>query len=131
VFALSDSRGRFTIAPGPDGTRGSVASQFLDYDNDGLLDLLTWSPEGPRVFRNLGQRWSDVTGAAVRGPRSATLSSRAVAVADVDADGNTDFITDSGSSLLFWRNGGSPGRRSLAVRLKGLVSNRLGVGSKV
>jgi Flp pilus assembly protein TadD len=131
VFALSDSRGRFTIAPAPDGTRGSVASQFVDYDNDGLLDLLTWSPEGPRVFRNLGQRWSDVTGAAVRGPRSATLSSRAVAVADVDADGNTDFITDSGSSLVFWRNRGAPGHRSLAVRLEGLVSNRLGVGSKI
>jgi hypothetical protein len=133
VFALSDSRGRFTIVPAPDATRAAVASQFIDYDNDGLLDLVTWSPEGAHVFRNLGRRWSDVTGTALRGPRSSTLpSSRAVAVADLDADGNQDVITaDAGSSLLLWQNGGDPRHRSLGVRLKGLVSNRLGVGSKV
>ena len=49
VFALSDGRGRFRSAPAPDGARAALAAQFIDYDNDGLLDLLTWSGEGPQL----------------------------------------------------------------------------------
>ena len=67
VFALSDSHGRYTLTPAPDGSQSALASQFVDYDNDGLLDLLTWSSDGPHVFRNLGPRWQDVTSRAIAG----------------------------------------------------------------
>jgi len=53
VFALSDGHGRFRTAAAPDGARAGVAAQLFDYDNDGLLDLLTWSGDGAHVYRNL------------------------------------------------------------------------------
>src|SRR6185436_1207943 len=40
VFALSDGRGRFGAAPAPAGVRAGLAAQFVDFDADGLLDLL-------------------------------------------------------------------------------------------
>ena len=33
---------------------GAVAAQFVDYDNDGLLDVLLVSAQGLRLLRNLG-----------------------------------------------------------------------------
>ena len=134
VFALSDGRGRFTRANAPEGANWA-ASQFVDYDNDGLLDLLTWSADGPHLFRNLGQRWTDVSDRAA--PRSAggsaapLASPRALALADLDGDGNTDVVTGSPGSLTLWRNSGDARHHALRVQLKGRVSNRLGVGAKI
>jgi Flp pilus assembly protein TadD len=133
VFALSDGRGHFTAAPAPAGARAGLAAQFVDYDSDGLLDLLTWSEDGPRVLRNLGQRWSDVSASAL--PRvpggSAPASARGLILADLNADGRTDLITGGGTALAFWRNTGHGNSRSLRVDLTGRVSNRLGIGSKI
>ena len=133
VFALSDGRGGFRAAPAPAGARVELAAQFLDYDNDGLLDLLTWSADGPRIFRNLGQRWSDVSAIAM--PRvsggPAPASARGLALADLNADGRTDLVTGGEAGLAFWHNSGASNRRSLRVELTGRVSNRLGIGSKV
>ena len=137
VFALSDGRGRFTGAPAPDGVRAGLAAQFIDYDNDGLLDLLTWSEDGPHVSRNLGQRWSDVSASAMpsampRASNSPALSSaRGLALADLNADGRTDLVTGGEAALAFWRNAGHDNRTSLRVGLTGRASNRLGIGSKI
>jgi Tfp pilus assembly protein PilF len=133
VFAMSDGHGHFKAAAAPDGARAGLAAQLFDYDNDGLVDLLTWSGDGAHVYRNLGQRWSDVSASAI--PRDATgaalSSARGLAVADVNADGSTDLVTLGDAGLTLWRSSGSDGRRSLRVDLKGHVSNRLGVGSKI
>ena len=53
--------GRFTTAPAPAETADARAAQFIDYDNDGLLDLFLLTARGPRLLRNLGREWSDVT----------------------------------------------------------------------
>jgi lipoprotein NlpI len=152
VFAMSDGRGRFTTMPAPGGTAGATAAQFVDYDNDGLLDLLTWSSAGPRIFRSTGQlsgsqrgggagveRWSDVTSSAIAisptigaAPQAGPMSSRGLALADLDADGDTDIATiASNLQPIVWTNSGDSRHRSVRVRLKGRVSNRLGAGSKV
>ncbi|MBI3494251.1 MAG: VCBS repeat-containing protein [Acidobacteria bacterium] len=133
VFALSDGHGRFRAGPAPDGVRAGLAAQFIDYDNDGLLDLLTWSEDGPQVFRNLGQRWSDVsTSAMPRAPgRQALSSARGLVLGDLNADGRTDLVTRGEAALTLWRNNGRDNRRSLRVELTGRASNRLGVGSKI
>ena len=45
----------------------AVTSQFIDYDNDGLLDLVTLSMTGRvSVWRNLGSTWADVTATAFK-----------------------------------------------------------------
>ena len=134
VLALSD-RGRFVITPAPDSARSATAGLFFDYDNDGLLDLLTWSADGPHVARNLGTSWTDETAAALpgSGSRSFSLSSsRALGVADLDGDGRDDFLAvGSDGAATAWRASGTGTNRSLRVRLKGRVSNRSGVGAKV
>ena len=132
VFAMSDGRARFTLAPSV-GVRSGFAAQFLDYDDDGLFDLLTWSADGPHLLRNLGQRWTDATPAAMAGSSGLPplSSSRALAAADLDGDGSTDFVTGGSGSVVVWYSGGASGRRFQRVALRGVVGNRSGIGAKV
>ena len=134
VLALSD-RGRFVITPAPASARSAVAATFVDYDNDGLLDLVTWSADGPHIARNLGTSWSDETASALSGSGSSAFSlasSRALGVADLDGDGRDDFLAlGSDGAATRWRTDGAGTNRSIRVQLKGRVSNRSGVGSKV
>jgi len=135
VLALSDRRGRFTVAPAPEAARAALASLFFDYDNDGLLDLLTWSLDGPHIARHLAASWSDVTTAAfpAPGPPGASIASpRALAVADLDGDGRDDVVALNATGTVgVWRAGGTGTNRSVRIRLKGRVSNRSAIGSKV
>jgi Tfp pilus assembly protein PilF len=135
VLALSDGRGRFRRAePGP-GPLAAFAAQFVDYDNDGLLDLAALGLGGPvSLWRNQGSGWTDVSAEALpakpfsfdRAPRGSLASG------DLDGDGDTDLVVkDSTGQVRILTNDGGSRRGSLAVRLAGRVSNRSGVGSKV
>ena len=135
LLIRSDGRGRFaagTIVGADDG----VASQMFDYDNDGLIDVVSWSQTAPRVIRNGGDRWTDVTAAAAgaNAPRAdgAPVSSRMVAVADVTGDGAPDMVAgDRSGAITVWRNGGDTANAFVRVILRGRVSNRTGAGAKV
>jgi Flp pilus assembly protein TadD len=137
VFAVSDGRGRFTITGAPAATAGATAAQFLDYDNDGLIDLLVWSSGGPRLLRNVAGDWVDVTARAFQqpgadAPPAGVPGATAIAAADVDEDGDRDVIEAGGSrGLIVWRNEGGSRNKSMRVRLSGRVSNRSGVGAKI
>ncbi len=136
VFALSTGRGRFRIVDAPPRSADATAAQFLDYDNDGLVDLLTWSADGPHVFRNLGDTWADVTSRAFPqaegGRASGDVSARALVTADVDGDGDTDVVVaGAGGRVELWRNDGGNAHASVRVRLAGRASNRAGAGAKI
>ena len=118
VLALSDGRGRFTTTPAPAGAAAVIAAQFVDYDNDGLLDVFTAAKRGLRLFRNLGGRWTDMTDAS----RLASVGAKLDAdvrrrVGDLDRDGDLDAAAIlANGALRAWRNdGGSRNRRCRAA----------------
>ena len=132
VLALSDGRGRFNVSDAPESLRGVTAALFVDYDNDGLLDLAAAGPNGLTVSRNVGPSWTDVTATAVAAaaptPQAAV---RSMASADLDRDGDPDLVVTSGEQTIAWMNSGDQRNRSLRLQLRGRVTNRTGVGSKV
>ncbi len=131
VFALSDGQARFRTAAAPDETRASLAAQFVDYDNDGLLDLLSISDTRARLFRNLGAgKWSDVSAAAKLSALTVGNVS-GMALGDLDGDGDVDAALRTSGGLRIWKNDGGSGHASLRIRLTSRVSNRSAIGSRV
>lgn len=131
-------------------TRSSLGwgSGFFDFDNDGYQDLVivgghvypqvdavdpsTTYRQRNLLLRNVGgTRFADVT--AEVGPGFAQVrSSRGLAVADFDDDGDLDLIVvneNDTPSLL--RNHGRGVHHWLKVRLIGQKSNRDGLGTRL
>jgi Tfp pilus assembly protein PilF len=133
VFALSDGHGRYRLSAAPDGTRAAYASQFVDYDNDGLLDLLIVSGSGVRMFRNIGRdQWTDVTSATGLPATAGGPAFQSLAIGDIDNDGDSDLLLRATDGTVHaWRNEGGNRNTSLHVTLTARVSNRSGAGAKI
>jgi Flp pilus assembly protein TadD len=135
VLALSDGKGRFRSTAVSGEGDATIAAQFIDYDNDGLLDLFTLSDRGARIFRNVGgDGWVETTTparlAALTPSADATFQS--MAIGDIDGDGDDDVVVrESSGRLRVWRNDGGERNASLRIRLTGRVSNRSALGAKV
>ena len=141
-FAFSDGRGHFHMLPAPAETRGAMAAQFIDYDNDGLLDLVVLTSSGLRLWRNVGNDFVDVSERTLAAPLrnlDATLGYRgmfsgqtAMASGDLDRDGDTDLVLrGSGGQLKILRNDGGSRNHSVAVNLHGRISNKSAVEAKI
>ncbi len=132
LFAISDGKEKFRTIAAPAGSQGARAAQFLDYDNDGLLDCVMLTDKGLRVWRNVGDGWIETSERAVSRELTARAAGRLFAAGDIDNDGDTDVIVRSSSgNLQIGRNDGGNSNHSLHVDLTGKVSNRSGVGSKI
>jgi tetratricopeptide (TPR) repeat protein len=136
LFVISDGREKFKIAAAPDSSAGARVAQFLDYDNDGLLDSVMLTDRGLRIFRNVGDGWMDASERAASrdlaiGP-TASGAGRLFGAGDLDNDGDTDIVLLSSSGgLRVGRNDGGNRNHSLRVKLSGKVSNRSSIGAKI
>jgi len=131
----------------PTFTVSSFGARFLDYDNDGLIDLFVaaghpfapvskvWPQiryaEPPFLFENDGEGFTNVAparGEALGRPHVG----RGVATGDYDNDGDPDvlLLTVSEPPRLL-RNDGGNRRHWLGVALVGTKSARDAIGAKV
>jgi Flp pilus assembly protein TadD len=108
----------------------------IDYDNDGWLDLVAAGEAGAggelRLLRNLGAKgWADAT-KDVRLDAVKLKMPRAIAVADVDGNGDPDLlVTDADGPPVLLMNAGGNQRNWVRIDLKALNDNKSGIGTKV
>ncbi|MDE0398034.1 MAG: CRTAC1 family protein [Candidatus Poribacteria bacterium] len=121
---------------------------FLDYDNDGHLDLFCANghpqdvieilmdhetyAQRDQMFQNRGDgTYADVSETA--GVYfTAALVGRAAATADYDNDGDTDIvIMNSNQRAVLLRNDGGNANNWIGLKLVGSQRNRDGIGAKV
>ena len=121
---------------------------FLDYDNDGHIDMFCANghpqdviealmdhetyAQRDQIFRNSGDG-TYVEVSATAGPYfSETFVGRAAATADYDNDGDPDIvIMNSNQRAVLLRNDGGNTNNWLGFQLIGTESNRDGIGAKV
>ncbi len=113
-----------------DGKKVS-ALYLVDYDNDGWLDIAA-AGDGVRLWRNCGKLGLEETTKTCGLNRATTGSVEALAPADFDRDGDTDFVLAmAGGGLRYLRNDGGNSNHQLKVRLVGNRSNASGLGMRV
>ncbi len=128
--------------------RSEYGVRFMDYDNDGALDLFMaegnvldnihlFHPdvryrEPKQMFRNTGRGIFENVSAQMGPDFLRPRASRGAAVGDFDNDGDLDIlVSNNGVRPQLLRNDGGNANNWLEILLIGTRSNRDGVGARV
>ncbi|MCB1021718.1 MAG: CRTAC1 family protein [Acidobacteria bacterium] len=126
--------------------RSGWGTGFLDFDNDGRLDLFVAQGhvmdniedtqpgvlyrEPYMLLHNVGERFTDVSGEAGE-TFQAAHAGRGVAFGDLDNDGGVDIvINNNGEPAVLLRNQAKRGHW-LILDLEGSADNRDGIGAQI
>src|SRR2546430_6016968 len=61
LFRSSDGHEKFKTVPAPPASANARAAQFLDYDNDGLIDCVLLTDKGDRKSTRLNSSHSQIS----------------------------------------------------------------------
>jgi Flp pilus assembly protein TadD len=115
---------------------GGLDAEFIDYDNDGWLDLCVAGRRGVLLFHNnrAGQYEDRTT--LLPATRPSGGGTDAITVSDVDGDGDQDmFVTDSAGVHLLRNDGGNANLamqvQLIALRTGSGKNNNFGIGATI
>ena len=150
----NDRDGGFTDETAAAGLREATylfvgfSALFLDYDNDGHLDIFSANghpqaiieqltdeetyAQKDQLFRHNGDGTYMEVSATSGAYFSEAFVGRATASGDYDNDGDTDmFIVNSNQRAILLRNDGNDRHNWIRIKLVGARSNRDGIGARV
>ncbi|MDZ4655970.1 MAG: CRTAC1 family protein [Bythopirellula sp.] len=124
-----------TLAAGVRDSRWSWGTTFLDYDNDGDVDLTAtngyngpgWVNDRTFLWQNNGGVFTDVSNAS---GITDTEQGRGLIHLDYDEDGDLDLVVINNTAApILYRNDGGNDNHYLRIKPQGTVSNRDGIGA--
>ncbi len=135
VLYRNNGNGTFTdvtTAAGVSDAGDARTATFVDYNNDGRLDLFTTNHVNPnRLYRNNGDgTFTDVAPTSnITDPEDGF----GVSWADFDRDGDLDVILvhHNARTIHLLRNDGGNAQNWLFVKLRGVFDNRMGIGARL
>ncbi len=133
--ALWHNTGDGTFTVGQVLRGGGRVAQFVDYDNDGWLDIVVAGARGVSLFHNdRTGRYQDRT--AILPAALSKQDASAIAVSDVDGDGDLDLFVAGPGGVHLLRNDGGNASLGMEVQLTALgtgsgKNNAFGIGSRI
>lgn len=120
-----------TLVAGVSDDGDARTNAWIDFNNDGLLDLFTTNHVNPnKLYHNNGD--GTFTDIAQNAGISSPQDGFSVSWADYDKDGDVDVLISGHSySTKLLRNDGGNSMNYLNVRLVGEYDNKSGIGSRV